>query len=170
MRKQVLSALVSALFFATMSTSAVLATPGTGAHFVSASDSLNSVGQLVTTFKEAGLGNGQDATVRVSTHYEATWACQNRGGGYAPGLQRSFGDTGTSATFTADRNGAIEGTLVAPSIWPPAEVTCPSGQTGPLLASVAFSSVVLEDLTYGLSTPLADQGGTYITLPTRGAR
>jgi hypothetical protein len=143
------------------------AAPGTGTgspHFVRASAAINDAGQLVVNFTEAGLGNAQTATVQVTADYTATWACRNNGGGWAPGLRTSVGTVAESGTFTADRNGRIIASLTAPQIWPPEDITCPNGQSGPFLVSVSYSNITITDVTNGVSVSLADLSRTLITL------
>jgi hypothetical protein len=144
------------------------AAPGTGTgspHFLRASADINDVGQLVASFTEAGLGNAQTATVQVTADYTATWACQNNGGGWAPGLRTSVGSVAESGTFTADRNGRIIASLTAPQVWPPVDVSCPPGQNGPYLVSVSYKNITVTDLTNNQSVSLADVSRTLIVLP-----
>lgn len=144
--------------------------PGTGSpHFVRATASINDLGQLVVSFTEAGLGNAQTATVLLTADYTATWACQNNGGGWAPGLRTSVGTVAESGTFTADRNGRIIAELTAPQVFPPEDITCPPGQNGPYLVAVSYTNIVLTDVTNDVSIALDDVSRTLIDLP-RSAR
>jgi len=163
--------LVAIVAFFSGSTMA-FAAPGGGTgnpHFLRASASINEAGQLVVNFTEAGLGNAQTATVEVTADQTATWACQNRGGGFAPGLRTTQASVAESGTFTADRNGRIIASLTAPEVFPPADVTCPTGQIGPLLVSVSYTNITVTDVTNDVSIDVADVSRTLITLP-RGAR
>lgn len=156
---------VAASFLGTGSASAA---PGTGTgnpHFLRASADINSVGQLVVSFTEAGLGNAQTATVQVTADYTATWACQNNGGGWAPGQRTTVGSVAESGTFTADRNGRINASLTAPQVWPPVDVSCPPGQNGPFLVSVSYRNITVTDTTNNVSVSLDDVSRTLIVLP-----
>src|SRR5215472_7961552 len=52
-------------------------------HFISASDSVNSSGSLVASFKEAGLGTTVSTeTIKLTADGTATYACINGGGNH----------------------------------------------------------------------------------------
>jgi hypothetical protein len=165
--RQLIILMVTALFGVGVLAAPATAAPGGGTgnpHFVKASAAINDAGQLVVSFTEAGLGNAQSATVQLTADYTATWACQNNGGGWAPGLRTSFGSVAESGTFTADRNGRIIASLTAPTVWPPVDVTCPRGQSGPHLVSVSYTNIMLTDKTNDVSIGLADVSRTLLNL------
>src|SRR5207249_10215590 len=78
--RRITFALLAVLFVIGFTTSAALAD---SPHFLSASASIDSAGNLVCTFKEAGLGNTV-ATEAVTCAADATavYACLNGGGNH----------------------------------------------------------------------------------------
>jgi len=113
-------------------------------HFITASASINDAGQLVCTFKEAGLGNTL-TTARISCSADATavYQCFNNGGNHpkAGNKETVGGPVSNSGTFPV-RNGQTTGSL---TVSPPGQgdFTCPSGQTL-YLQSVSYTNIVLS--------------------------
>lgn len=106
---------------------------------------------LHVEFKEAGLESGAVETVRVSAWAQTTYECVN-GGEKNPSASNKTttkSQVSNSASFTADQNGNIEGTvhLNAPSA-ASLGFSCPPGQTTTFV-SVYFTSIYLQDLTSG---------------------
>lgn len=122
-------------------------------HFVKASASASG-SSLIVTFKEAGLPSGASETVVVSAHYEAQFACFNNGGKHPSATNKETfpGDTSTSDTFSADRNGNINGseTVLAPTT-SNNNFSCPSGQTE-VLTYIQWTNIRINDTTSGAST------------------
>jgi hypothetical protein len=113
-------------------------------HFITASASINDAGQLVCTFKEAGLGNTL-TTAKISCSADATavYQCFNNGGNHpkAGNKETVGGPVSSSGTFPV-RNGQTTGSLtVSPP--GPGDFTCPSGQTL-YLQSVSYTNIVLS--------------------------
>jgi len=113
-------------------------------HFITASASINDAGQLVCTFKEAGLGNTL-TTARISCSADATavYQCFNNGGNHpkAGNKETVGGPVSNSGTFPV-RNGQTTGSL---TVNPPGpgDFTCPNGQTL-YLQSVSYTNIVLS--------------------------
>jgi hypothetical protein len=113
-------------------------------HFITASASINDAGQLVCTFKEAGLGNTL-TTAKISCSADATavYQCFNNGGNHpkAGNKETVGGPVSSSGTFPV-RNGQTTGSL---TVNPPGPggFTCPNGQTL-YLQSVSYTNIVLS--------------------------
>jgi hypothetical protein len=122
-------------------------------HFVNprASESGNN---LVCSFKEAGLGSGQEVTITCSADATAEYQCINRGGNnpQAENKRTVNSEVSESGDFTASKSGQVTGSL---TINPPSagDFTCPSGQRLTLV-SVTYENVVLTDETTGASATL----------------
>ena len=113
-------------------------------HFISASASINSSGQLVCTFKEAGLGNTLTvADISCSADATAVYQCFNNGGNHpkAGNKETVGGPVSGGGTFPV-RNGQTTGSItVSPP--GPGDFSCPSGQTL-FLQSVSYTNIVLS--------------------------
>ena len=117
-------------------------------HFVRASATgPNAAGQLVVSFKEAGLGDNQLIAYVASADATATYACINGGGRHpqATNKETVAGPVTASGTFTSGKNGSISQslTLNPPG---PGSFTCPSGQRL-VLADVSYTNVAITDTT-----------------------
>jgi hypothetical protein len=115
-------------------------------HFISASASIDSSGNLVCTFKEAGLGTTL-ATEAVTCSADATavYACLNGGGNHpkAANKETVSGPVSGGGNFPV-RNGQTTGSItVAPP--GPGGFSCPSGQTL-VLASISYTNITLTGL------------------------
>ena len=121
-----------------------------GAHFFSATNSVNSSGALVTSFDEAGLGQETvNYTLTVDTA-TATYACINNGGKHPSASNKetvSSGLTGTAA-FTP-KNGRVSGSITVGPL-SAGTFSCPSGQSL-VLARVTYSGILLTDTTNSVS-------------------
>jgi hypothetical protein len=101
-------------------------------HFLSHSFAIdNSTGNLLCTFKEAGLGNTAttaDITCTAATS-EATYQCFNNGGNHPKaGNKETVGGLVTNTESFPVRNGQTTGTVTVGPV-SPGSFTCPSGQT-----------------------------------------
>ncbi len=119
-------------------------------HFTNASASVNSAGQLVATWKEAGLGDTVMVDYTLSASATADYGCIN-GGGKHPDASNKFtvsGPVSGSGTFFSSKNGEITASL---TVNPPSagSFSCPSGQTL-VLADVSYTNVILADTTDGI--------------------
>ena len=129
-----LSALLAALALAAV---AIAANP----HFLRASaNGPNNQGNLVVSFKIAGLGDNVTITVTTTADATAIFACRNNGGNFPSDPKKTSVSGPVSATgdFTSGRNGQVSGQLV---LNPPASsLTCPGGQKR-VVVSVNYSNV-----------------------------
>jgi hypothetical protein len=112
-------------------------------HFLKAAASVDAAGNLVCTFKEAGLGNVPSANITCSADATAVYACINGGGNHpkATNKETVSGPVSGGGTFPV-RNGQTTGSItVAPP--GPGSFSCPPGQRL-VLASVSYSNVTLS--------------------------
>lgn len=121
-------------------------------HFIRASASgPNTAGQLLVTFKEAGLGDNELIAYVASAEGTATYACINGGGNHpqATNKETFSGPVSARGSFRSGRNGSISQTL---TINPPSagSFTCPPGQRR-VLADVSYEDVAITDTTNGVS-------------------
>jgi hypothetical protein len=125
-----------------------------GAHFMSASASINDDGALVVSWDEAGLGN-ENITYTLTADATATYACINNGGHHpkAANKETVAGSVSAGGSFQA-KNGRVQASLTAGPLLDP-DFQCPEGQDR-VLAKVTYSNIVLTDTTNGVSTTLAD--------------
>ncbi len=124
-------------------------------HFISASASgPNSSGNLVVSFKEAGLGNNVLITYAATADATATYACINGGGKHpkASNKETVSGPVSATGTFSSGKNGTISQSL---TLSPPSagSFSCPSGQTL-VLAFVSYTNVAITDTTNGITEPI----------------
>ena len=126
---------------------AALAVPAAFAdspHFIKAGASVDNSGNLVCTFKEAGLGTTV-STEHVSCSADATadYACINGGGNHpkATNKETVSGPVSGGGDFPV-RNGSATGSI---TVTPPGpgDFSCPNGQTL-VFAAVSYTNIVLE--------------------------
>ena len=151
MRRAILSVLILGLMGLTAQT-ALAST--SGAHFMSASASINSSGALVVSWDEAGLGN-ENIDYTLTADATATYACINNGGHHpkAANKETVADQVAAGGSFQA-KNGRVQASLEAGPLQDPS-FQCPSGQTR-ILARVTYSNIVLTDTTNNVSADLAD--------------
>jgi outer membrane usher protein FimD/PapC len=132
-----------------------------GAHFTATSTSVNSLGALVATFSEAGLGN-ENVDYTLSANATATYACINGGGNHPKAANKeNVNATVSGGADIQAKNGHASGSITA---GPPAStLVCPGGQTF-VLACVSYTGIVLTDTTNGVTTPLADAQRTFFNI------
>ncbi len=125
-----------------------------GAHFFSATGSINDSGALVVSWDETGLGNG-DITYTLTADATATYACINNGGNHpkASNKESVNGSVSTGGSFQA-KNGRVQASLTAGPLTDPS-FTCPSGQTR-ILAQVTYTNIVLTDTSNNVTANPAD--------------
>jgi hypothetical protein len=126
--------------------SALFAVPAAFAdspHFINASASTDKGGNLICTFKEAGLGTTVSTEhVTCSANASAVYECVNNGGKNPSAANKTTvsGPVSGGGTFPV-RNGSATGSItVAPP--GPGSFSCPGGQHL-VLASVTYSDVTL---------------------------
>ena len=118
---------------------------------------------LVINWSEVGLGSTGTVDYRASADAAAVYQCVNRGTNCpsAANKQDVFAKAAALATFRVD-NGRINGELELNA--PPSTLVCPGNQVVSLV-SVAFTHILLEDVTNGISAEtkpnaIADQNET----------
>ena len=115
-------------------------------HFVSASALITS-GNLVVSWKEAGLGNNLLITYIASANATATYACINGGGNHPQAANKETvnGPVSGTGTFDSGKNGQITANL---TLNPPSagSFSCPGGQKLKL-AFVSYTNISLQDTT-----------------------
>jgi hypothetical protein len=133
----------------------VAASATSGAHFFSASGSVNDAGALVVSWDEAGVGQLQ---VNYVLHADSTavYACINGGGNHPKASNKATvsGPLTSPSTGFLPQNGRVRGSI---SVGPisAGSFSCPSGQTL-VLASVSYTNIVLTDTTNNVSTSVPD--------------
>jgi hypothetical protein len=162
MKKARLLSIAVALFAAlTFSVYAAFATEG--AHFMSATGSVNDTGALVVTFDEAGLGNG-DINYTLTADATAIYACINNGGHHPKAANKeAFEGTVAGGGTFQPRNGRVRASLTAGPLQAP-QFTCPSGQTR-ILGYVSYTNIVLTDTTNNVVANIADTNRCLTNIP-----
>src|SRR6516165_11373247 len=103
-------------------------------HFISATAAITTTGtdagDLVVSWKEAGLGNNVLLNYTAGADGTATYACINNGGNHpqASNKETVSGPVSASGSFASGMNGQITASLTVeePS---PGSFTCPGGQS-----------------------------------------
>ena len=138
------------LIGALVAAAAALAVPGafastSGAHFMSATASVDDNGALVVSWDEAGLGN-ENIDYTLTADATAIYACINGGNNHpkASNKETAQGQVSTGGSFQA-KNGRVQASLTAGPL-SAGDFTCPSGQRLEL-AKVTYSNIVLTDTT-----------------------
>ncbi len=137
-----------------------------GAHFFSVSDSIAENGVLVVSFDEGGLGkvSGQ-VTYTLNADVTANYACINTGGNQpkASNKETVSAPVTVTAEFTPATNGRVIASISTSPLAPPADFSCPGGQTL-ILASVAYTDVVLTDTTSNIAVHPSSISRTFVNL------
>jgi len=132
------------------------------AKFHSASGTVNNAGALVVNFDERGLGEGNiDYTLTADA--TAVYACINGGGKHPQAANKETinGDVSAAGSFEA-KNGRVVASLSAGPI-SAGSFSCPGGQRL-VLASIAYSNIVLTDTTNGTSVSVPDTSRTFFAV------
>ncbi len=120
-------------------------------HFNSASASITSSGNLIVSWKEAGLGDDALISYTASASATADYGCLNGGGKNPEASNKTTvdGPVSASGVFSSGKNGSISASL---TLNPPPVVnfSCPSGQKL-VLADVSYSGVSITDNTNGIT-------------------
>jgi hypothetical protein len=162
--RRILVAITAATAVIALSVGSALAAPPqtSGAHFMSASGSVNSSGALVVSFDEAGVGTSS-ITYSLAADATAVYACINGGNNHPKAANKESveGDVTGGATFEP-KHGRVSGSVSAGPI-SAGSFSCPSGQRL-VLASVSYSNIVLTDTQNGVSTTIANQSREFLAL------
>jgi hypothetical protein len=134
-------------------------------HFISASDAIvtsgTDAGDVLVSFKEAGLGQNVTINYTASGNGTATYACINKGGNH-PSASNKVTNAGPvigSGSFSSGKSGNITATLEVEEVGA-GSFSCPGGQSL-VLGSVSFTGLSINDTLNGLSEPVADQSVTF---------
>jgi hypothetical protein len=126
-------------------------------HFLSSSfsiDTSTSPGNLLCSFKEAGLGNTvtQAPITCTAATSSAVYQCFNNGGNHPKaGNKETVGGLVTDTKSFPVRNGQTTGTVTVGPV-SPGSFSCPSGQTL-YLVSVCYDDITISG--EGATTPIA---------------
>lgn len=164
MKRTIGLSLLSATAIVALAAAPVLAAPPqtSGAHFMSASGSVNSSGALVASFDEAGVGTSS-ITYTLTSDATAVYACINGGGNHpkAANKETRNGEVSGGGTFEP-KHGRVTGSITVGPI-SAGSFSCPSGQRL-VLASVSYSNIVLTDTQNNVSTTLDDVSRTFFAV------
>ena len=124
-------------------------------HFTSATATVNNNGQLVVTWKEAGLGNNQNINYELTAQASASYECLNKPGKNpsAANKEEVTAPVGATGTFNSGKNGQITGSF---TVNPPPStdaLKCGAGQTATLV-SVTYTNIQLKDVTNNILAPV----------------
>jgi hypothetical protein len=163
MRRVILSIAASIALVVLVAGSALAGPPQTsGAHFMSATGSVNASGALVVAFDEAGVGTSS-ITYSLNADATAVYACINGGNNHPKAANKETinGDVTGGATFEP-KHGRVTGSVSAGPI-SAGSFSCPSGQRL-VLASVSYTNIVLTDTQNNVSVAIADTSRIFLAL------
>ena len=141
-------------------------------HFVSATDTLQSDGDLLFQWKEAGLGSAVTVDYTASADAQATCFCVTSSGNCPSAANKTTtsGVVSASGSFTSTKAGNINGSLTVqpPSCPSSAPPTCPGGQTLKL-GDVVYSDITLLDTTNNINANISptSASATFFTCPSK---
>ena len=130
--------------------------------FHATDSAVNNDGALVASWDERGLGN-DNVDYTLTADAEAVYACINRGGNHPEAANKETFNAEVSANGSFEpKNGRIQASLTA---GPPSagDFSCPGGQRL-VLASVAYTNILLTDTTNGVSTTLPDVSRIFLAV------
>ena len=163
MRRVILSIAAAIALVVLVAGSALAGPPQTsGAHFMSATGSVNASGALVVSFDEAGVGTSS-ITYSLNADATAVYACINGGNNHPKAANKETvnGDVTGGATFEP-KHGRVTGSVSAGPI-SAGSFSCPSGQRL-VLASVSYTNIVLTDTQNNVSIAIADQSRVFFAI------
>jgi hypothetical protein len=126
-----------------------------GAHFFSATSSINNDGALVVSWDESGVGQAQVNYQLKVASATATYACINGGGNHpkATNKETLSGELNLSLGPFSPINGRVKADSGPVGPISAGSFACPSGQDL-VLAQVTYSGITLTDTTNNVSTPV----------------
>lgn len=112
-------------------------------HFVRSDAAIDGAGDMVVSFKLAGLGANVTTTIAISADATVVYGCRTHGGNFpsAANKQELAGPVSASGDFTSGKNGQITGSLSAAP--PAASLVCPHGQAI-TVCSATYADIVLD--------------------------
>jgi hypothetical protein len=140
----------------------VAASATSGAHFFSATGSVNNDGALAVSWDEAGVGQQQINYV-LTADSTVSYACINGGSNHPKAANKATfaGPLTSPSVGFLPQNGRVVGSI---SVGPlsAGSFSCPSGQRL-VLAAVSYTNILLTDTTNNVSTSVADTSRTFFT-------
>jgi hypothetical protein len=130
--------------------------------FHRAVSSVDSSGALVVGFDERGLGN-TNVDYTLTADATAVYACINGGGNHPQAVNKETVNAEVSAAASFEpKNGRVVASL---SAGPPSagSFSCPPGQRL-VLASVAYTGIVLTDTSNAVTTSVPDASATLVNI------
>ncbi len=122
-------------------------------HFVNANATIDNDGNLVVSWKEAGLGDNQLIDYQATAFATAECTCVTNSGRCPKAANKvtTSGEVSAFGSFSSGKNGNITASLtVEPPPCPPSDPpTCGSGQHL-VLSAVTYTDISLTDLTNGI--------------------
>jgi hypothetical protein len=134
-------------------------------HFISASDALvtsgTDAGDVLVSFKEAGLGQNVTIDYSAAGNGSATYACINKGGNHpqAGNKVTNVGPVSGSGSFSSGKSGNITAVLTVEEVGL-GGFSCPGGQSL-VLGSVSFTGLMITDTVNNLSEAVGDLSITF---------
>lgn len=132
-------------------------------HFIYATGTLDTVGDYVASWKEAGLGNGPITyTLTAGQGTEFTYQCYTKSSNAPQGAPNNVFPSNLTATgtFPPSKNGQITASL---TLEPQPDGDCQGGGLKLCLVAVTYQNVVLNDITTPVGpVNLPNQSATYI--------
>ncbi len=125
-------------------------------------------GDLVVSFKEAGLGSAE-TTYQFSATVNALWTCVSKSGQCPQAANKvTTSEAVTTIGTFSPKNGTVMATLVISVPEPPSSAppTCGGGQSLEL-SEISYTNIVLLDVTNSVYANLPDHLGpvTFFTCP-----
>ena len=117
---------------------------GTGAHFLYATSTIDAAGDLVISFKEAGLGNVSSVPISVTGDVTATYQWFNHAGNKPEGVPFSAVEAvNVTQTFPVE-NGQVTGTITIAAPAAPADfLTHPHAANWIAKFTVSYTNIAL---------------------------
>ena len=130
--------------------------------FHAVDSAVNNDGALVVSWDERGLGN-ENVDYTLTADATAVYACINKGGNHPEAANKETINSEVSAEGSFEpKNGRIQASLTA---GPPSAgyFSCPNGQRL-VLASVAYTNIVLTDTTNGVTATPPDASRVFLAV------
>ncbi len=147
---------------AVASVAMVLATPAwaDNPHFIKTSGTLNSGGDYIATWKEAGLGSNP-VNYQLTANASFTYQCYTKSNNQPQGdpNSTSFSNYASPIATYSPRNGSISGSIMLEATSQGAG--CQGGGLKLCLTAVSYTNVVLHDLDTPLDTSLPNRSATF---------
>jgi hypothetical protein len=122
-------------------------------HFINANATIDNDGNLVVSWKEAGLGTNQLIDYQASAFATAECTCVSHSGRCPSAANKvtTSGEVSGFGSFSSGKNGNVNGSItVEPPACPPSDPpTCGNGQHL-VLSAVTYTQISLTDLTNGI--------------------